>query len=175
MELSLEANGTIRSLGVTKVGDSYRLTMDDQVYEARCRTLSPITRLLTYGGRVSMVYLVYADGAHRAWVAGHTFTLRPAQGRQPDRRTPGHLLRQGGQVCAPMPGKLAKLLVRVGERVHAGQRLAVVEAMKMEHDICAPSDGTVRKINFAENSLVTAGQPLLELELHSAARSEVPE
>jgi 3-methylcrotonyl-CoA carboxylase alpha subunit len=52
----------------------------------------------------------------------------------------------GGTVKAPMHGKLIAVFVQPGEAVHKGQRLAVVEAMKMEHALTAPRDGTIAEV-----------------------------
>ena len=52
----------------------------------------------------------------------------------------------GGVVKAPMHGKLIALFVSAGDSVSKGQRLAIVEAMKMEHVLTAPRDGTVTEV-----------------------------
>ena len=49
----------------------------------------------------------------------------------------------GSTVKAPMHGKLVALFVKAGDSVEKGQRLAIVEAMKMEHVLTAPRDGIV--------------------------------
>ncbi len=67
-------------------------------------------------------------------------------------------------VLAPMPGKVVRLLVRVGEQVVAGQALAVIEAMKMENELRAPREATVRELHVAEGTAVEAHQPVVTLE-----------
>src|SRR6185312_14240157 len=57
-----------------------------------------------------------------------------------------HLDDAGGAVVSPMHGKLIQLLVKAGDTVKKGERVAVVEAMKMEHALLAPQDGTVSEI-----------------------------
>ena len=52
----------------------------------------------------------------------------------------------GGAVTAPMHGKLLALLVAAGDPVHKGQRVAILEAMKMEHALLAPIDGVVTEV-----------------------------
>jgi 3-methylcrotonyl-CoA carboxylase alpha subunit len=69
-----------------------------------------------------------------------------------------------GNLSAPMPGKLLSFAVKVGDRVKAGQALAVMEAMKMEHTVAAPSDGTVAELLYAPGDQVHEGAPLLRLE-----------
>jgi len=67
-------------------------------------------------------------------------------------------------VASSMPGLLVKMPVTVGEKVSAGQTLAVVEAMKMQNELHAFCDGVVKKINFKEGDQVDAFQPIVELE-----------
>jgi geranyl-CoA carboxylase alpha subunit len=69
----------------------------------------------------------------------------------------------GGRVTAPMPGLLAEICVAEGQTVRAGERLAVVEAMKMQHQVVAPMDGVVARI-ATSGGQVAAGELILELE-----------
>lgn len=69
------------------------------------------------------------------------------------------------QVFAPMPGKIVKLSVAVGDKVEPKQHLVIVEAMKMENIIVAKAKGTVKAINFAEGDQVDTDNPIVELEL----------
>ena len=71
----------------------------------------------------------------------------------------------GGKLTAPMPGKLLAFNVSVGDKVVAGQALAVMEAMKMEHTVAAPSKGTVEELLYAPGDQVTEGAPLLRLSV----------
>jgi len=56
-----------------------------------------------------------------------------------------------------MHGKVLSLLVERGARVARGQRVAVIEAMKMEHTLVAPIDGTVAEIAVAQDAQVAEG------------------
>ena len=73
-----------------------------------------------------------------------------------------------GNLSAPMPGKLLSFAVKVGDKVKAGQALAVMEAMKMEHTVAAPADGTVAELLYAPGDQVHEGAPLLRLESQKA-------
>jgi 3-methylcrotonyl-CoA carboxylase alpha subunit len=64
---------------------------------------------------------------------------------------------KSGLVRAPMHGKVLSLLVEQGARVTRGQRVAVIEAMKMEHTLVAPIDGTVAEIAVAQDVQVAEG------------------
>ena len=69
-----------------------------------------------------------------------------------------------GGVRAPMNGRVAALLVAEGDAVEAGQRLAVVEAMKMEHALTAPFAGVVRDLVSDIGDQVEMGERILRVE-----------
>jgi 3-methylcrotonyl-CoA carboxylase alpha subunit len=69
-----------------------------------------------------------------------------------------------GRLTAPMPGKMVAFLVKPGDAVKAGQPLAVMEAMKMEHTIAAPRDGTVAELLYGVGDQVTEGAELLRVQ-----------
>ena len=60
-----------------------------------------------------------------------------------------------------MHGKVLALLVEQGARVRRGQRLAIIEAMKMEHTLTAPVDGTVAEIAVAQDAQVAEGAKVM--------------
>jgi urea carboxylase len=66
-------------------------------------------------------------------------------------------------VAAPLTANVWNVAVEPGERVAAGQKLIVLEAMKMEIAVAAPVAGVVEKVSCAAGALVTAGQRLLTL------------
>ena len=66
-----------------------------------------------------------------------------------------------GALVAPMPGKVIKLAVAAGAEVEAGALVAVLEAMKMEHELLAPAAGTVAELLVAEGDQVDAGAALV--------------
>ena len=65
---------------------------------------------------------------------------------------------------APMPGLVKVLLAKPGQEVKEGDRLAVLEAMKMEHSLLAARDGIVAEVLVEEGAQVTAGAALVRLE-----------
>lgn len=66
-------------------------------------------------------------------------------------------------VVAPLAGSVARIQVKEGDAITAGQVLVVLEAMKMETEITAPADGTVGKILVEAGQAVQGGQALIEL------------
>ena len=69
----------------------------------------------------------------------------------------------GGAVKAPINGKVARIFVAEGQTVAKGDRIAVVEAMKMEHVLHAARDGIVGKVAAAEGAQVNQGALIASL------------
>ncbi len=67
-------------------------------------------------------------------------------------------------INAPMPGKVVKILVKVGDVVTEGQGLVVVEAMKMENELKSPKAGAVTEVLTKEGTAVENGAPLIVVE-----------
>jgi len=69
-----------------------------------------------------------------------------------------------GVVVAPMHGQLLEVLVKEGERVGRGDKLAILEAMKMQHEILAEVAGTVLRVVAEPGSQIAADALILEIE-----------
>ncbi|HYA73079.1 MAG TPA: biotin/lipoyl-containing protein, partial [Roseiarcus sp.] len=69
-----------------------------------------------------------------------------------------------GEIAAPMHGRVIALHVEEGERVEEGARLAVVEAMKMEHALVAPRAGRVANLTARVGDTAEQGQRLMTIE-----------
>jgi geranyl-CoA carboxylase alpha subunit len=69
-----------------------------------------------------------------------------------------------GDITAPLTGRIVHVAVRAGDAVQAGQRLAVLEAMKMEHTLTAPLAGTVAEVCAQAGGQAVKGALLLRIE-----------
>lgn len=69
----------------------------------------------------------------------------------------------GEKVNSPLPGVIIEVSVKEGQVVKAGQKLAVLEAMKMENEIPAPKDGTVTAIHVSKGDSVLEGAPIVSI------------
>jgi len=67
-------------------------------------------------------------------------------------------------VLSPMPGLLVQVAVAPGQKVQAGERVAVIEAMKMENILFAAQDGVVKKIMASQGESLTVDQLIVEFE-----------
>lgn len=67
-------------------------------------------------------------------------------------------------ISSPMPGKVVKILLNVGDEVKEGENAIIISAMKMESEYKAPCDGVVKKINVKEGDTIEGDQILIELD-----------
>jgi propionyl-CoA carboxylase alpha chain len=95
----------------------------------------------------------------RVYVAGGAFAF-PVPPRFVDPDDAG----RAGSTVAPMPGKVIRVLVAVGDEVAAGQPLLTIEAMKMEHQVVSPTTGTVSEVFVAAGQQLDHGQPLVKVD-----------
>jgi len=72
-------------------------------------------------------------------------------------------------VRSPIAASVWNIAVATGQRVEAGQKLMILEAMKTEIAVAAPSSGIIEKVNCAVGALVGAGQTLLLLRSEASA------
>ena len=69
----------------------------------------------------------------------------------------------GKPVTSPLPGVIIEVSVKEGQAVKAGQKVAVLEAMKMENEIQAPADGTVTAILVNKGDSVLEGAEIVKI------------
>ncbi len=99
----------------------------------------------------------YGNGFH--WENGAVFSVLPYR-----HDGSGSASAADGAILAPMPGKVIAVDVKDGDKVTAGQRLMVLEAMKMEHALTAPFDGTVTGLEASEGGQVQVEAVLCVVE-----------
>jgi len=80
------------------------------------------------------------------------------------RRRNGSGQSAGGDILSPMPGKILRLAVVLGDIVAKGDLLCILEAMKMEHRLVAPAGGKVVEVFVSEGEIVAAGKRLVDVE-----------
>jgi acetyl/propionyl-CoA carboxylase alpha subunit/acetyl-CoA carboxylase carboxyltransferase component len=146
----LRLGGQVYRVTALRLGPSeYRLEVDGHRLDATVERLGRFERRLTcFGGRWRV--LAVADG-HGQLIEVEGIPHRIVQD-------------DGGLVRATAPAVVVSLAVAPGDQVRAGDRLAVVEAMKMETAVAAPFGGRVTRLLVTANTQVDAGAPLLQLE-----------
>jgi 3-methylcrotonyl-CoA carboxylase alpha subunit len=157
----LDVGGTHHAVDLHRAHDgALTLEVDGQRWPLAARALSSDQFDVTLGDRRWTV-AVYAEG-ERITVFAPNGTL--ALQEYDAIAHAGEGASPGGRLTAPMPGKVVALLAKAGDVVKAGQPLAVMEAMKMEHTIAAPRDGTVAELLYGVGDQVAEGAELLRLQ-----------
>lgn len=70
-----------------------------------------------------------------------------------------------GQLRASMPAQVVEVMVSAGDTVEAGQKVVVIEAMKMQQTLTAPAAGTVAEVNAKAGDQVTEGYLLVKIDV----------
>ncbi|MEH6644183.1 acetyl/propionyl/methylcrotonyl-CoA carboxylase subunit alpha [Sulfitobacter sp.] len=153
-QIVLEWSDTLHTIKAEILcADSQRWHIGDDIVEAR-----------RIGGRWQIAGLPAA----RVAVSGDTITVFDGYGLVFKRIDP--LLQAAGAqgdgnlIEAPMPGLVRDVFAKVGQRVNQGDRLAILEAMKMEHSLLAARDGVVAEVLAQAGDQVEAGAALVRLE-----------
>jgi biotin carboxyl carrier protein len=122
------------------------------------------------------VYSVLVDGASyevsvmetpqglNAEVSGRRFTVEVRDPRDTSRSSRASIGGGRQSITAPMPGKVVRVLVNLGDSVDVGQGLVVVEAMKMQNEMKASRPGRVIELRAGAGETVGAGDTLVVLE-----------
>jgi acetyl/propionyl-CoA carboxylase alpha subunit/acetyl-CoA carboxylase carboxyltransferase component len=146
----LRYRGHSYSLKVCRLGpQQYRIEVDGLRMDAHRERLGYFEHWLTVFGRRFNVVSVVQELNYRIEVDGISHRI--------DRDA-------GGFVHAPSPAVVVSVAVKAGDQVSAGDRLAVLEAMKMEMPVIAPFSGRVRQVMAIPNVQVDTGAPLLRIE-----------
>jgi acetyl/propionyl-CoA carboxylase alpha subunit/acetyl-CoA carboxylase carboxyltransferase component len=142
--------GQVYRLTVATTGPGrYRVDLDGSSVDVEVDRHGPLETQLTAGGRRHAVVAVQAAGSHLVEVDGVSYRVtRDA----------------GGMVRAPAPAVVVALLVTPGQQVEAGDRVAVLESMKMETAVHAPVAGVVREVLVRANAQVDGGAGLLSID-----------
>ncbi len=104
------------------------------------------------------------DGSHVELLHGSRVVLADVQDERDTWLAGGAGSAAQSAVTVAMPGKVVAIDAQVGDTVKKGDRLLVIEAMKMENPVRAPRDGVVRAVLVTVGAPVEAGTTLVELD-----------
>jgi biotin carboxyl carrier protein len=162
MKFEVRIDGRARSVELTREDQRWRISLDGKSLDADAVEISPGVFSILLNGESHEIRVAPAPGGTLTLqTALHEFSAEVADPRAWRGRRHSTLEAQGRQqILAPMPGKIIRVLVQVGEKVEAGQGLLVVEAMKMQNEIRSPKSGTVERLLATEGQPVNAGEVL---------------
>ncbi|MCX6282327.1 MAG: biotin/lipoyl-binding protein [Bacteroidetes bacterium] len=149
-------------------GNNVLLDIDGHKYDVDIAMVERGVYSILYNGHSYNIELIEGDSSKKYIVNtfAKTFNVEivDAESKYINSRKQGMAQEEENFVASPMPGKVVKIPVRVGEQVAAGQTLIVVEAMKMQSEFKASHDKTVLEILVKEGDTVNAHQLMMKLE-----------
>jgi len=154
-------HGADHTVSVETRDDVVHAQVDGEALEAREEWVSPGILHLRIGERSLFAHISARGDDRYVTYKGVTYVLTVEDDRRARRTARSE---HPGGLSSPMPGKVIKVNVQVGDAVEKGQTLLVLEAMKMEHAIRAPVSGVVKHLTCAEGETVEGGVELIDVE-----------
>ncbi|MBU6165526.1 MAG: ATP-grasp domain-containing protein [Alphaproteobacteria bacterium] len=145
-------NITLRTAGP----DRWRIGGLPGIGEVGARRTGPHGLRIDLAGRLLAATVVAQPGAVEVRLAGQSWTLATLPPRKADAGS------GRGELLAPMPGRVLAVDVVAGQAVAEGDRLLVLEAMKMEHRLTARAAGIIKAVHVATGDQVADGMMLVE-------------
>lgn len=165
MKLIVRHEGMDLDVEVVRNAGAYRVRIGDRWLEADLVDVGPYVRSLRLEDGTQFPIVHHRDGHSREIsIGGATLRFDVIDPIAARRRRREDETASSGLVCAPMPGRVVRLLVAKGDAVRKGAGLLILEAMKMENEIQAPAGGTVAEIFVAAGQTVEAGTELALVE-----------
>jgi geranyl-CoA carboxylase alpha subunit len=140
--------------------DAYAVTLNDDAVEISIEQRGDGAVRFTASGLQRTAHFAVQNGTLYLDLNGQVVTLR-----ETTLDAGGSARRDGAsRLVAPMNGAIVSVLAKPGDPVAKGQRIVVLEAMKMQHEISAERDGTIGRILVKPGDQVATRQLLVELE-----------
>lgn len=157
MKFKINLDGREQEIAITRQGDLLQVVIDGQAAECRLIHNDAASFILEHGGqRIRVAGYARGDQRH-LWVDGRTLRYQLVR---PQAAEAGA---DAGSLSATIPAIVSQVLVAIGDQVEAGDKLILLESMKMIIPIQAPTAGIVTGLHCAPGDAVEPGVPLVEL------------
>ena len=155
-----EVDDKIRRVTFVSKPDYLSVELSGHTYDVSCQRQSDTQLELIIDREKSIVIYARTSAVDISLVTPkRSFSLTNIAGGLPS----GIDAAGGGTVRAPMHGQLLEILVNAGDTVKKGGKIAVLEAMKMQHEILAEIDGTVTNIAAKAGTQIAADDLIMEI------------
>jgi len=145
-------------------GHSTTWNFENQTFDCKILDINPNFIRIEINKLCRKIYL--SEAGQHTWLSfgGHIFQMKRNDLLYPtDFYNTEEQGEAGDKIFSPMPGKLIKIQVNQGDIVKKGQKIAVVEAMKMENQVTAPRDGIIDEIKVNIGQMLDGSQVLVTL------------
>jgi biotin carboxyl carrier protein len=166
-EINLE-NRTAHIELLNKAGNKALISVDGKKYDVDIKMVEKGVYSILYNGQSFNVELIEGETSKKyvvnTFARSFNVEIVDAETKYRQSRLQGMEHEGENDLSSPMPGKVVKIPVTVGENVTSGQTLIVVEAMKMQSEFKASADRVVKEILVKEGDTVEAHQVMIKLE-----------
>lgn len=140
----------------------YKIEINSKIYNVSVEAIVADKAFVKVDGQAYEVRLPESKEASAGTASTRRVSVPGASSSQMTPQT--EVAHRSGCINSPLPGVILSLNVKQGNSVKKGQKLAVLEAMKMENDILATADGTVRDIFVQVGDSVRQGAELMIID-----------
>jgi biotin carboxyl carrier protein len=149
-------------------GSKFKIAVDDHVYEIDALMVENGVYSILYQGESHNLELIKGDDSKQYQVNTlyHSYEIEiiDAQTKYLRNRSGKQYGANGDTISSPMPGKVVKIPVKVGEKLNSGDVAIIVEAMKMQSEYKVSKDCKIKEISVKEGDTVSANQVLIRFE-----------
>ena len=168
MSIELKLNTRLAKINIIEEnGSKYKVKIDDRIYDIDIEKVeSNVYSILLNGHSINMEMIEGESLNHyKVNTINNYYEIEVIDAATRYRNRSGSGVEEGGNIVStPMPGKIVKIPVRVGDPIEKGQTVVVVSAMKMESEYKSAVDGVVKYIHVKEGDAVEGHKPLVEIE-----------
>tara|TARA_B100000700_G_C14966026_1_gene818890 strand:- start:134 stop:640 length:507 start_codon:yes stop_codon:yes gene_type:complete len=161
MKYSLKIGKEILNFNLAESGEIFNIEFNEKKYNAELIKIDSNLYSMILDGQTCTVAIKKEGKSIEIFYKGDLFSFEI-----PSARDKSSLENASGvdKISAPMPGRVVKVLKKVGDIIKEGEGLIVVEAMKMESELKSSIDGKVSEISVKDGDTVDLGAHLITVE-----------
>lgn len=169
MELDIKLDKRLARVKlVSRNRDHVVVNVDGFAYRLDIRMVEDHVYSVLHEGKSHNIEIIPGENPKKYFVntihRNYDLEIIDAESRYLQNRNKNDLNNEQNVISTPMPGKVVRIPVKVGQNVAANDTVIVVSAMKMESEYKAGRDAIIKKIMVKEGDTVTGHQPLITLE-----------
>jgi len=163
MKFTTRINDREINVDVQRDNGNFLLKFPDSECKVEYRKIDNNSLSLLIDGKYFRVNLEGLNGNYNANLKGQNYKIQIEEEWKTrfSRSTGTENNNTSVEVRSPMPGKVVRIHVKVGDKVIKDQGIIVVEAMKMENELCSPVSGVINKIKVDEGHVAGGKEVLL--------------
>ncbi len=157
----------IINISIEGISPNFEIICDNKSIDIDCQPLSSHSYSLILNGKSHFLSILSHPQGYEVTIDQHTNIVTIKNEQQLLLEKFGFSSSdkiQTGEIIAQIPGLISQIFVSVGDTINEGDKLFILEAMKMENEIDSPLSGTVKNISVESGIAVEKGTFIMEIE-----------